>query len=145
MSDRLDRKKTYHIVSQTFWRPRMCKNMSEGESFGPLLGSTAEPTCTSGMLVVDESRLRLRPAGREKGNTGILIFICRLSKMMRLAPVRDKVTGKQAAQLFLHSVFRYHDVAESIASDRDPRFTGAFWDTLFQLLGIKLTMSTAIH
>ncbi|POM57539.1 Reverse transcriptase [Phytophthora palmivora] len=62
----------------------------------------------------------------DEGNTGILVFVCRVSKMVHLASVRDKVTGKQAAQL-------------------DPRFTGAFWDTLFQLLGTKLTMSTADH
>ncbi|POM81047.1 LOW QUALITY PROTEIN: Inositol-3-phosphate synthase [Phytophthora palmivora] len=30
----------------------------------------------------------------DKGNTGILVFVCRLSKMVHLAPVRDKVTGK---------------------------------------------------
>ncbi|POM79365.1 Pol protein [Phytophthora palmivora] len=78
----------------------------------------------------------------DKGNTGILVFVCRLSKMVH---VRDKVTGKQAAQLFLDSVFRYHGLPETIVSDRDPRFTGAFWDTLFQLLGTKLTMSTADH
>ncbi|POM60118.1 Pol protein [Phytophthora palmivora] len=40
----------------------------------------------------------------DKGNTGILVFVCRLSKMVHLAP-----------------------------------------DTLFQLLGTKLTMSTAYH
>ncbi|POM66105.1 Pol protein [Phytophthora palmivora] len=40
--------------------------------------------------------------------------------MVHLAPVRDKVTGKQAAQLFLHSVFRYHGLPETIVSDRDP-------------------------
>ncbi|POM74958.1 Pol protein [Phytophthora palmivora] len=81
----------------------------------------------------------------DKGNTGILVFVCRLSKMVHLAPVRDKVTGKQAAQLFLDSVFCYHGLPETIVSDRDPRFTGAFWDTLFQLLGTKLTISTADH
>ncbi|POM79928.1 Pol protein [Phytophthora palmivora] len=62
--------------------------------------------------------------------------------MVHLAPVRDNVTGKQAAQLFLDSVFCYHGLPETIISDRDPRFTGALWDTLFQLLGTKLTMST---
>ncbi|POM80962.1 RNA-directed DNA polymerase [Phytophthora palmivora] len=81
----------------------------------------------------------------DKGNTGILVFACRLSKMVHLAPVRDKVTGKQATQLFLDSVFRYNGLPETIVSDRDPRFTGVFWDTLFQLLGTKLTMSTADH
>ncbi|POM79373.1 Putative retroelement [Phytophthora palmivora] len=81
----------------------------------------------------------------DKGSTDISVFVCRLSKMVHLAPVRDKVTGKQAAQLFLNSVFRYHGLPETIVSDRDSRFTGAFWDILLQLLGTKLTMSTANH
>ncbi|POM58866.1 Pol protein [Phytophthora palmivora] len=68
-----------------------------------------------------------------------------LSKMVHLAPIRDKVTGKQAAQLFLDSVLRYHGLPDTIVSDRDPPFTGEFWDTLFQLLETKLTMSTAYH
>ncbi|POM64287.1 Pol protein [Phytophthora palmivora] len=63
----------------------------------------------------------------DKGNTGILVFVC------------------HAAQLFLDSVFRYHGLPETIVSDRDTRFTGAFWNTLFLLLGTKLTMSTADH
>ncbi|POM63258.1 Inositol-3-phosphate synthase [Phytophthora palmivora] len=42
----------------------------------------------------------------DKGSTGILVFVCRLSKMVHLAPVRGKVPGKQAAQLFLDSVLR---------------------------------------
>ncbi|POM72458.1 Pol protein, partial [Phytophthora palmivora] len=65
--------------------------------------------------------------------------------MAHLAPVRDKVTGKQSTQLFLDSVFCYHGLPETIVTDRDLCFTGAFWDTLFQRIGTKLTMSTAGH
>ncbi|POM64788.1 Pol protein [Phytophthora palmivora] len=68
-----------------------------------------------------------------KGNSGILVFVCRLSKMMHLAPV----TGKQAAQLFLDSVFRYHGLPETIVYDRDPRFTEAFWDTCSSFLELS--------
>ncbi|POM61066.1 hypothetical protein PHPALM_29977 [Phytophthora palmivora] len=50
----------------------------------------------------------------DKRNTGILEFVCRLSKVVHLAP------------LFLDSVFRYHGLPETIVSDRDPRFTGAY-------------------
>ncbi|POM81611.1 LOW QUALITY PROTEIN: Pol protein [Phytophthora palmivora] len=77
----------------------------------------------------------------DKGNTGILVDC--LPNMVQLALIRDKVAEKQAAQLFLDSVFSYHGLPETIVSDRD--FTGAFWDTLFQLLGVKLTTSTADH
>ncbi|POM69189.1 LOW QUALITY PROTEIN: Pol protein [Phytophthora palmivora] len=114
--------------------------MSEGEAFEPHLGSIAEPS-----LCQRIARSMGLDFADDKGNTGILVFVCRLSKMVLLAPVRDKVTGKQAAQVFLDSVFCYHGLPETIVSDKDPRFTGAFWATLSQLLETKLTMSTADH
>ncbi|KAE8988964.1 hypothetical protein PF005_g10747 [Phytophthora fragariae] len=49
------------------------------------------------------------------------------------------------AELFLDLVFRHHGLPESIVSDRDPRFTSAFWTRLFTLLGTRLLMSTAAH
>ncbi|KAG3055509.1 hypothetical protein PI125_g25705 [Phytophthora idaei] len=81
----------------------------------------------------------------DRGNTGILVFVCRLSKMMHLAPVPDTVTGEHAARLFADGVFRHHGLPETFVSDRDPRFTAAFWQTLFQLLETRLHMSTADH
>jgi transposase InsO family protein len=38
-----------------------------------------------------------------------------------------------------------HGLPVSIVSDRDPRFTGKFWDAVFKVLGTKLDMSTADH
>ncbi|POM68988.1 LOW QUALITY PROTEIN: Putative retroelement [Phytophthora palmivora] len=151
VSGHLGREKPYQAVSQIFWWTRMHKwvahyvktYMSEGEAFGhasaPLQSLPVPADCWKSMSLDFVFGL---PAD-DKGNTRILAFVCRLSKMVHLAPVCDKVTGKQVAQLFLDSVFRYHGLPETIVSDRDPRFTGAFWDTLFQLLGTKLTMSTA--
>ncbi|GMF50515.1 unnamed protein product [Phytophthora fragariaefolia] len=65
--------------------------------------------------------------------------------MVHLATVLDTVTGEQAARLFVDCVFRHHGLPETIVSDREPRFTAAFWKTLFRLLGTKLSMSTADH
>ncbi|POM66329.1 Pol protein [Phytophthora palmivora] len=155
ISGHLGREKTYQVVSQTFWVPRMYKWVAHyvktcetcqrvkpsGHASAPLQSLPVPADCWKSMSLDFVFGL---PAD-DRGNTGILVFVCRLSKMHHLAPVRDKVTGKQAAQLFLDSVFCYHGLPETIVSDRDPRFTGAFWDTLFQLLGTKLTMSTADH
>ncbi|POM78877.1 Polyprotein [Phytophthora palmivora] len=155
ISGHLGREKTYQMVSQTFWWPRMykwvahyvrtcetCQRMEpSGHASAPLQSLPVPADCWKSMSLDSVFGL---PTD-DKGNTGILVFVYRLSKMVHLAPVRDKITGKQAAQLFLDSVFRYHGLPETIVSDRDPRFTGAFWDTLFQLLGTKLTMSTADH
>ncbi|POM74144.1 Hypothetical protein PHPALM_8945 [Phytophthora palmivora] len=79
----------------------------------------------------------------DKGNTGILVFVCRLSKMGKLLLIG--AVGMVVGHLFAANMFRYHGLPETIVSDRDPRFTGAFWDTPFQLLGTKLKLSTADH
>ncbi|GMF49540.1 unnamed protein product [Phytophthora fragariaefolia] len=51
----------------------------------------------------------------------------------------------ESAELFLDLMFRHHGLLESIVSDRDPRFTSAFWTRLFALLDTRLLMSTADH
>jgi hypothetical protein len=69
------------------------------------------------------------------GHNDVLVFVDRLSKMVHLAPVSDKCTGSDCARLFVDEVFRLHGLPDSIVSDRDPRFTGDFWESLFQILG----------
>ncbi|POM76561.1 Putative retroelement [Phytophthora palmivora] len=132
----LGREKTYQMVSQTFWWPRMYKWVAHyvktcetcqrvkpsGHASAPQQSLPVPADCWMSMSLDFVFGL---PAD-DKVNTGILVFVCRLSKMVHLAPVHDEVTGKQAAQLFLDSVFRYHGLPETIVFDRDPRFTGAF-------------------
>ncbi|POM77251.1 Pol protein [Phytophthora palmivora] len=145
----------FQMVSQTFRWPRMYKWVAHyiktcercqrvkpsSHASAPLQSLPVPADCWKSMSL----RFVFGLPADDKSNTGILVFVCRLSKMVHLAPVCDKDTGKQAVQLFPDSVFRYHGLPETIVSDRDPRFTGAFWDTLFQLLGTKLMMSTANH
>jgi len=56
-----------------------------------------------------------------------------------------KITAVGVANAFVTEVFRHHGVPRDIVSDRDPRFTSAFWQELMQYLGVKLSMSTAFH
>jgi len=49
------------------------------------------------------------------------------------------------AQLYIKEIVRLHGVPSSIVSDRDPRFTSRFCQTLESVLGNKLTMSSAYH
>ncbi|POM65832.1 Pol protein [Phytophthora palmivora] len=73
----------------------------------------------------------------DKGN---LMFVCRLSKMVHLAPVRDKVTGKQAAQLFLDSLVNrvLEDTLRSICAEA-PRP----WSD--QLPMVEFALNNAVH
>ena len=79
------------------------------------------------------------------GFDSIVVFCCRLSKMVHFVPCCKTVTAPQLAQLFVQHVFRLHGMPATIVSDRDPRFTSHFWRTVFTLLGTQLNMSTAFH
>jgi len=50
-----------------------------------------------------------------------------------------------AAKLFYRNVVKYFGVSFDIISDRDVRFTGRFWTTLFNMMWTKLKFSTTNH
>ncbi|KAG3055092.1 hypothetical protein PI125_g25760 [Phytophthora idaei] len=77
--------------------------------------------------------------------TGVVVFVHRFSKMVRLAAVPAEVTAVQTARLFVDMVFKHHGMPLDIVSDRDPRFTARLWQEVFTLLGTQLSMSTADH
>ncbi|KAG3112227.1 hypothetical protein PI124_g9046 [Phytophthora idaei] len=80
-----------------------------------------------------------------QGRTGILVFVDRFSKMVHLTPVAASITATQTAAIFVDTIYRHHGLPTSIVSDRDLRFTAAFWSELFMSLGTRLLMSTAAH
>lgn len=80
-----------------------------------------------------------------QGNTGILVFVDRFSKMVHLIPVSVHITAEESARIFVDTVFRLHGMPEDFVSDRDPKFTSAFWVETFRLLGTSLNYSTADH
>ena len=49
------------------------------------------------------------------------------------------------AQIFVDTMLRLHGLPEVIISDRDPFFTHKFWESLFDLLGTDLRLSTVYH
>ena len=80
-----------------------------------------------------------------QGNTGIGVFVDRLSKMFHLAAAPDSIDGQGTAQLFIDRVILQHGLPVVIVSDRDLLFTNKFWKYIFQVLGTRLNMSTADH
>ena len=55
------------------------------------------------------------------------------------------VNARDVVWLILKEVVRLHEIAESIVSDRDTKFTSIFWKELHRLMRSKLLMSTAFH
>ncbi|XP_050887986.1 uncharacterized protein LOC127093125 [Lathyrus oleraceus] len=52
---------------------------------------------------------------------------------------------RKLAELFIRVIVKFHGVPLSIVSDRDPRFTSRFWESLQEALGSKLRLSSTYH
>ncbi|MCO5604574.1 hypothetical protein L7F22_058742 [Adiantum nelumboides] len=55
------------------------------------------------------------------GNDGIWTIICRFNKQAHFVPVRKKINSEHMVKLFLHNIFKYHGMPQSIVSERDPQ------------------------
>jgi hypothetical protein len=49
-----------------------------------------------------------------------------------------QVTAEQMAQMFFQNVWVHFGLPKSIISDRDSRFVGSFWSSLWALMDTKL-------
>ena len=75
----------------------------------------------------------------------IQIYVCRLSKRLRLIPCKTSDTAKTAAHNYYVHMFPIHGLPRSIVSDRDPKFTSAFWQALGKIFGVTFRMSSKHH
>ena len=51
----------------------------------------------------------------------------------------------RVVELFFSEIVRLHGVPRTITSNRDTRFLGHFWRTLWKKMGTKLQFSSAYH
>ena len=65
--------------------------------------------------------------------------------MVHFAAVNESISAYGGARVFSDTVFRLHGLHRELASDRDPRITAVFWQSVFRSLGTRLTMSTSDH
>lgn len=79
------------------------------------------------------------------GFDSILTFVDRFTKQCHFIPTNKSVGVVDTANLFIREIYRLHGLPTSIVSDRDPRFTSHFWQTIFKHLGTKLNISTSYH
>ncbi|KAE8179705.1 hypothetical protein CF328_g9391, partial [Tilletia controversa] len=81
----------------------------------------------------------------ELGHNSILNVVCKYSRYAIFIPGCITDTAEQVATRFLNHVYPISGLPKAIISDRDTRFTSAFWSRLLASLDIKMAMSTAFH
>jgi len=80
-----------------------------------------------------------------RGHDTIWVIVDRLTKSAHFMAMNLRMSMAKLAQLYIKEIVRLHGVPSSIVSDRDPRFTSRFWQTLQSAQGSKLAMSSAYH
>ncbi|XP_060972510.1 uncharacterized protein LOC133038394 [Cannabis sativa] len=75
----------------------------------------------------------------------IWVVVDRFTKSAHFLPVRTTFSVDQLAELYVREIVRLHGVPKSIVSDRDPKFTSKFWQSLQRAMGTRLKFSTAFH
>ncbi|GAA5897884.1 hypothetical protein JCM5296_004960 [Sporobolomyces johnsonii] len=75
----------------------------------------------------------------------ILTATCPLSKMVVLMPLPSTATAEDVALVYFDFVYRRFGSQAALISDRDPKFTSAFWRALHKKVGTDLKMSSSNH
>jgi len=80
-----------------------------------------------------------------QNHDAIWVIVDQMTKSAHFLAVNLRISMDKLALLYIREVVRLHGIPSSIVSDRDPRFTYRFWQTLQNALGNRLAMSFAYH
>jgi hypothetical protein len=87
----------------------------------------------------------LGPFPKSKGCDYLWVIMCRFTSNVHLIPIKTTTRATELSHIFIREIVRLHGLPSSIVSDRDSKFTSAWWREVHRLLGAKLLMSTAFH
>ncbi|CAA0837975.1 Unknown protein, partial [Striga hermonthica] len=75
----------------------------------------------------------------------IWVMVDRLTKVAHFLPVSMNMSLDKLAEIYTRGIVRLHGVPVTIVSDKDPRFTSRFWQSLHKAMGTRLAFSSAYH
>ncbi|CAA0825684.1 Unknown protein, partial [Striga hermonthica] len=75
----------------------------------------------------------------------IWVVVDRLTKVAHFLPVAMTMSMEKLAEIYTRVIVRLQGVPVHIVSDRDPRFTNRFWESLHEAMGTQLQFSSAYH
>ena len=77
-----------------------------------------------------------------QGKDRIYVVVDRLTKFAHFFAVTSTISSSEFTTLFFKYVFILHGFPKTIISDQETKFTSAFWQALFKLVGTDLNLST---
>jgi len=150
---------TYFHVSQDYWWPGMTNYVKEYvkgcnicqqnkincQPWKGLLKPIPGPIDPRPFAQISMDLLTDLPPSEDGYDTLLVVVDHGLSKGLVLSPTNKKVTSTGVAELLRDNVFKRFGLADTIISDRDPRFASQVFQEWLKLMNIKSTMSTAYH
>jgi hypothetical protein len=88
---------------------------------------------------------QLPPTGGPIRYDAIVVFVDRLTKMVRIAPTTSDVNSEGTAQLLFDNVFKHHGLPASLITDRGSTFTSKLYAEFMKKLETKHRKSVAFH
>jgi hypothetical protein len=148
--------KTVHRVTKSFWWPGCTDTIKRWVAECPTCQVTKTMNHTAGQQGVYDT-----PAApwqvvtmdfitglpkTARGYDAIVTFTDSLTKMVHVVPLAfDGSSAQVVARIFIDSIWRLHGCPSKLISDRDPRFTSAFWQSVSQQLGIRHSCTSAYN
>ncbi|GAU37339.1 hypothetical protein TSUD_395200 [Trifolium subterraneum] len=148
--------KMYQDLKKLFWWPRMHKEIAEyvyaclvcqkskieHQKLSGLLQPLFIPEWKWDSIAMDFVGGLPKTA---KGNEVIWVVVDRLTKSAHFIAIKVGTLVPKLAEIYVEKIIRLHGIPSSIVSDRDPKFTSRFWESLQEASGTKLRLSSAYH
>ena len=148
-------RKTFCILSQTYWWPSMRKDCNSYVKSCTIC-ARAKPTHRKPAGLLQPLSIPPRPwhslsmdfitnLPLVDGKDCILVVVDRFTKMSHFIPCTMTINSMDLANIFIQNIVRLHGIPDNIVTDRGTLFTSQFWGHLCKILNITRNLSSAYH